>query len=585
MSENIKITFVTENRINDANNCLKEASETEAGISSLKEISVLHNTRYDIMSTMLDEGLISENFCGGRGLCKRCRIQFMGSAPIPTAVERNTFSPEELRQGYRLACMAKPRNDCVVRLDFVESKKIDIVTGAVDIKTEEDLHERANLSRAAEDIGSESTVSGNIELGHVDCDSQRRCIIAVDLGTTTIAMQLVKIENGQVIDTYCAMNPQRSYGADVLSRIQAANAGHARTMKESVWKVIYDGIDRFTNKAREAHLTICCMCIAGNTTMEHLLMGLSTQNLGQSPFTPVELGLQRCTITINAAARDITFEETVTGNVSFEDTETGNITTEIPVYITPGISTFVGGDIVAGLNHCKLLDTSIPKQQSAAILNTAIQDDAILFIDLGTNGEMAIASGDRIVVTATAAGPAFEGGASAAVPGSDMIKVVASLLDKGIIDETGLMIEPYFSEGINIDVPNSAANDIIHLTQSDIRALQMAKAAIRAGIDILCSKIENCRITKVYLAGGFGYYLDVNSAIAIGLLPENLHDCTQAVGNTSLAGAFDMGKDLLSGRLTEDILSERLSKIESINLAQEEGFDRLYLSYVNFPER
>lgn len=561
MSENIKITFVTENRINDANNCLKEASETEAGISSLKETSVLHNTCYDIMSTMLDEGLISENFCGGRGLCKRCRIQFMGSAPIPTAVERNTFSPEELRQGYRLACTAKPRNDCTVRLDFVESQKIDIVTGAVDIKNDEGLHERTNLSCASGVIGSESDVQENIgpedavlrdiESRYIDLNSQQKCILAVDLGTTTIAMQLVKIENGQVVDSYCAMNPQRSYGADVLSRIQAANTGNAKIMQESVWKVIREGINRFTDKAREAHLKICCMCIAGNTTMEHLLMGLSTQNLGQSPFTPVELGLQKCTITEH----------------------------KLPVYITPGISTFVGGDISAGLYHCNLLDISASKQQISTIPNSSI-----LFIDLGTNGEMAIVSGDRIVVTATAAGPAFEGGASAAVPGSDMIKVVASLLDKGIIDETGLMIEPYFSEGINIDVLHSAASDIIRITQSDIRALQMAKAAIRAGIDILCSKIEDCRISKVYLAGGFGYYLDVNSAIAIGLLPENLRDCTQAAGNTSLAGAYDMGKDLWSGRLDEDKLSERLSRIESINLAQEEGFDRLYLGYVNFPK-
>ena len=104
MSEKIKITFVIENRIKGANNRLKEISGAEAGINSLEEASVahntnaLHNTCYDIMSTMLKEGLISENFCGGRGICKRCRIQFMGSAPIPTAVERNTFSPEELRQ-------------------------------------------------------------------------------------------------------------------------------------------------------------------------------------------------------------------------------------------------------------------------------------------------------------------------------------------------------------------------------------------------------------------------------------------------------------------------------------------------------
>lgn len=481
----------------------------------------------------------------------------MDAAPIPTAMERTAFNPEELRQGYRLACMARPRNDCAVRLDFIKSRDIEIVTDVLCAQAESP--------------------------SETNPDSVPKYMIALDLGTTTIAMQLMEIGSGRVIDTYCAMNPQRKYGADVLSRIGAASDGYAKEMRESVWKVIHDGIDRFMPIQIEAEnhsISICCMCIAGNTTMEHLLMGLSTEGLGKSPFIPIELGLQKCTI-----------DEY-----------------DIPVYITPGISTFVGGDIVAGLYHCGLLNSLlsgslvssslIPDflESNSSVSDSLIQDSlesnslvsessvpvsdqdgATLFIDLGTNGEMAIVDGDRIIVTATAAGPAFEGGAGVAVPGSDMIKLTASLLEKGIIDETGLLAEPYFEEGI--DVPNSGG---IHLKQADIRALQMAKAAVRAGVDILCKKTGNRKVARVYLAGGFGYYLDIDSAIAIGLLPENLRDCTRAVGNTSLAGAFDMGKELWMGGLNEDALHNRLKQAESINLAEEEGFESLYLSYLNF---
>lgn len=488
-----------------------------------KEMCVAHETNMTLMSTLLNEGLISGDNCGGRGVCGRCRLRFMSHAPIPTGIERNILNSEELRQGYRLACMAKPQNDCVIRLEFIKNREIDIVTEVSDI-----------VKDAA---ASSPALTHPVTLP--------RHIIAVDLGTTTIAMQLMELESGKVIDTYSAMNPQRAYGADVLSRIQAANEGHAESMKESVWKVISDGVDKFLNadavggtnvsSAQKTQTAAGCICIAGNTTMEHLLMGLSTKGLGQSPFKPEELGLQKCVMDKY----------------------------KIPVYITPGISAFVGGDITAGLYHCNLLDST----------------DITLFIDLGTNGEMAIAAGDRIIVTATAAGPAFEGGVGASVPGSDMVKLTAELLEKGIIDETGLLAEPYFDNGIDVTVPSQSAR--IHITQADIRALQMAKAAIRAGIDILCSKIGNKNISRVYLAGGFGYYLDVDSAVTIGLLPKALRDCTKAAGNTSLAGTYKMGRDLLTDRVNETALIERLEQIESINLANEAEFEKLYIKYMN----
>ncbi len=499
---------------------MSEYIQITIAVSESVKKNVTHHTDETLMSTLLKNNLISENFCGGTGKCQRCRVQFLQAAPLPGSTERTAFTPDELRQGYRLACMARPKNNCVIRPDFPTSQKIDIITDMIEMSGDIDHKSQENGSTGS--------------------------IIAVDLGTTTIAMQLMDVQTGEVLDTCCALNPQRSYGADVLSRIRAAGMGHAEELRSSVWKVLQDGVNRFRNTS------IRCMCIAGNTTMEHLLMGLPTESLGKSPFTPVEIGLQQCTMPEGCAVTS----ETLT----------------FPVYVTPGVSTFVGGDIVAGLYHCHLFPRSISLDDS---------DGTVLFIDLGTNGEMAITDGKRMIVTATAAGPAFEGGAGTSVQGSDMIALTASLLAKGIIDETGLLAEPYFESGITIPLPGRTEQ--IHLTQKDIRDLQMAKAAVRAGVEILCEKMGSPKIAKVYLAGGFGYYLDVEAAVKIGLLPESVREVTQAVGNTSLAGAFKIGRDLVTQQVSKESLEQKLCGIESVNLAEQENFESLYLGYLNFP--
>lgn len=540
LSETIQITIITEN----------EGQERQ-------EIKVTHDSDMTLMTTLLKKELISGNFCGGRGTCKRCRVRFLQAAPLPTSLERQAFTPDELRLGYRLACMARPRNDCVIRLAFVQPRKIEILTNTSDMM---------DVSEKNDHFGQEER-------------TEKRYLIAVDLGTTTIAMQLMDIDSGQAVDTYCAMNPQRSYGADVLSRIQAANAGAAGVLRESVWKVLQEGVKRFRRFCDAAGqeisgektvdketsgqiVSLCCMCIAGNTTMEHLLMGLSTEGLGKSPFTPVKLGLQKCMLMLsdNAEAPQI---EVMDGDMEMTERVNDN---RLPIYIAPGISAFVGGDIAAGLYTLKM--------QGAA-----------LFIDLGTNGEMAITDGKRMIVTATAAGPAFEGGPGKAVAGSDMVAVTAFLLKEGIIDETGLMAGPYFEEGVTValsDAMNApGSSDDVYLTQKDIRDLQMAKAAVRAGVEVLWKKMGCPEISQVCLAGGFGCYLDVDAAAVIGLLPEKWKRYTRAVGNTSLAGAFQMGKDLWTGRLQEERLNKTLQGIESINLAEQENFEEMYIRYMN----
>ena len=373
-------------------------------------------------------------------------------------------------------------------------------------------------------------------------------MIAVDLGTTTIAMQLRDVVTGKVIDTYCELNPQRAYGTDVLSRIQASCDGHREELQRLVCETLLRGLRQFA-------VSPVCMCIAGNTTMEHLLLGYDVSTLGRSPFTPVELGLQEMSLSMLLGKSRDTAEW------------------DFPVYIAPGISAFVGGDIVAGLYTLQMLPGIFSPCQRDERAEAGKQESVTLLIDLGTNGEMAITDGKRMLVTATAAGPAFEGGSNSTLIGTDRIALTAELLQQGKLDETG-----FLSEANN--------NNEHYLNQKDIRDLQMAKAAVRAGVEILWEKMGSPEIEMVYLAGGFGYYLDVEAALAIGLLPERLRGRIRAVGNTALEGAYRLGRDLIAGNLMKSRLEEVLAVTEkgslhAVNLAEQEGFEKLYLKYMN----
>lgn len=594
MSKEIKITIVIKK--NDKADRKANAGARE---EELQKIVMTHDSGATIMSTLLENGLVSGQFCGGRGTCGRCQIQYISPAPLPTAMERNSMEPEKLRQGYRLACMSRPKDNCVIRLAMSEERTVQILTRMIDVSDENDLNSQpmqmlSGQRTTCQGMLTQSTLSPNLVM-----QEKEEYMIAVDLGTTTIAMQLRGMDSGKVIDTYCEMNPQRSYGADVLSRIQASCAGADKKLQSAVWEVLHRGVEQFhDNKITHGMKNISCMCIAGNTTMVHLLMDYDVSRLGQSPFMPITLDL---------------LEE------SWENM--------FPVYIAPGISTFVGGDIVAGLYALSMLPgqkmgkakevVTEEAETEQAVTEQAVPERAVteqvvtdestpaknrqdsgkikMLIDLGTNGEMAVTDGDRMIVTATAAGPAFEGGASAQVIGTDMIALTAELLQTNVIEETGYMAtSPCQVRGITI-------------TQKDIRDLQLAKAAVRAGTEILWQLLgktgnrekilpqspeqpetEQTRteqaygLQRVYLAGGFGYYLDVEAAFSIGLLPDRMRGKVQAVGNTSLEGAYRLGRDFHKKVLLKEEIQEMLARIEHVNLAKQEAFDELYIKYMNF---
>lgn len=603
MSEKIKITIVMYDEKPNGKNAGK----------SVGEITLTQESALTLMPVLLRNGLMDGSFCGGRGDCGRCVVQFLVGAPLPTGLERSRLEPEELRQGYRLACVTRPKADCAIRIVGAEEKKTPIVTEINLMSENIDLNSQRNdLSKNQKTLAIKSNtmtaagVKNRIKKSSVISETEAdvmeniekipsgvagedgRYIMAVDLGTTTIAIQLREAATGAVADTYCEINPQRRYGTDVLARIQASVEGCGEELRELVCGVILRGLRQFMgyqrrkeivavsqedvgggipNALSERFAKIACMCIAGNTAMQHLLLGYDAASLGRTPFVPVEAGLQKIT-----AARLFAGIE---GGSEILRLMGGGVASDFPVYIAPCISAFVGGDIVAGLYALGLLLPEASKVEE----RTVAEWRTVLFVDLGTNGEMAITDGRRMIVTATAAGPAFEGDGT--MMGTDRIALTAQLLRKGILDETGLLEEPYFTEGVRI---GNAKKNMCYFKQDDIRALQMAKAAIRAGVEILWEEMGRPEIEKVCLAGGFGYYLDVEAAVAIGLLPSYMRGRVQAVGNTSLAGAYELGRDLCGNRLDADALEERTGLAEHINLAETERFEDLYLKYMNLVE-
>lgn len=403
--------------------------------------------------------------------------------------------------------------------------------------------------------------------------------IAIDLGTTTLAFSLVDMVSKQILHTLTMLNSQRKYGADVLSRIQASVDGKQDELREFIQKDLREGIDELlkeykitkegNNLSEQQSMYIDYIVISGNTTMIHFLMGYDCSTLGIYPFAPVNTELISGTV-----------EEIIGYKQPGADIKTT---------ILPSISAFIGGDIVAGLYA----------------LDFAGKKEISLFVDLGTNGEIALGNCDRILTTSVAAGPAFEGGniscgtgsvagAICAVEinrndvsdiklntihnvppcgicGTGVIETVAELLKCGLVDETGLLVDEYFDTGFSL---TNTQNPIV-FTQQDIRQFQLAKAAVRTGIEILIKEydITTDEIDKVYIAGGFGYHLNVAKAASIGLIPQELTSKTTAVGNTSLAGAVKY----LTDPNASHILQRIKNASEDIILANDSDFQELYL--------
>jgi uncharacterized 2Fe-2S/4Fe-4S cluster protein (DUF4445 family) len=438
-------------------------------------------------------------------------------------VKKGTDKPS-----YQLACHAIFTDDMVIDINS--------------LKTEKDFH----ILEMYEPVK-------NIE----NDDETQGYGIAIDIGTTTLAFLMVERSTGSIIASHTRVNSQRALGADVVSRIKLASDGHQDELHRMLVTDIENGIKDLVNDSNHPSFGFNAVAITGNTTMLHLLQNLPCQSLGQYPFTPVTVAAQK------------------------------RLVMNIDAFILPGISAFVGADIVAGLHFC---DTG--------------KDENNILIDLGTNGEMALTTPEKIWVTSTAAGPAFEAGnithGMGSVPGAvahiiiqadgavlyvtignkpplglcgtGVVSLAAQLIEKNFADETGLLNDEYFN--------GFPLTDTIFFTQKDMREVQLAKSAVRTGLEILLEE-ANCKyadIANVYLAGGFGYKMDIHSAVGLGIIPDALKNKVKPLGNTALGGCVNV----LINRRVKNEMKAIVKKSTEINLSAHPKFNEYFAEYMLF---
>lgn len=485
---------------------------------------------HSLLEHFREAGVFIPAYCGGKGSCGKCRVRFLEKAPPSGEVERKLFSDREIENGWRLACLAH-------------------VSGRLFLELAD--YDEENIAASAEfQIGPEQDEKQNAGAQKNEKDTYA---VAVDLGTTTIAAALVNRKKGRVEKVFTCVNHQRAFGADVITRMDASNKGKGQEMQASVRKDLSLLCEKM-GLGEDVFQVPVPVILSGNTTMEHLLQGLSCEGLGLFPFTPVDISMH-----------------------SYKN-----------MLILPGISAYVGADIVSGVVAC-----GIDQREEISIL-----------VDLGTNGEMIIGNKHKILAASTAAGPAFEGGnigcGVAGVPGAidtvvveegktsittiggkppvgicgtGVVEIVYELVKEGIVDETGLMDEKYFETGYPL-----AEN--IFFSPKDVREVQLAKSAIRAGIEVLlaCYGVGYSQIDRLYLAGGFGQKMNCRKAVGIGMLPEELEERIIAVGNSSLEGANMLAMDIT--------LKERFvhvaKKAEEVTLSAHERFNDLYMEHMFF---
>lgn len=464
--------------------------------------------------------------CGGTGSCRGCRVQLCrGEAPI-TPADRERLSETELSKGWRLACQCKPETNIQLRIAQWEM----------------------------EILGDDAEISFSPKPGYG---------VVVDVGTTTVAAQLIDRSNGRLLASESALNPQAAHGADVVSRIRyAIESNGLRDLTQSIHRCIAVLIASLAGSAEIETGSINEILLVGNTAMHHFACGLDPEPLASLPFHSPNDDVQRIALTSGSMPN-------------------------LNAHFLPCLGGFVGSDLLAGI-----LAVGMHERDTVSAL-----------VDLGTNGEIVMGNRERIVCASTAAGPAFEGGGIAqgmrAVSGAirsvhiengamrcDVIGggEARGICGSGLVDATAAALRlGFIAPGGKIETPDKTIQltDDVSLTQSDIRHLQLAKGAIAAGFELLAEEmnIPSDAIENVYLAGAFGNYLSIDAALAIGLLPahaESIH----AAGNTALRGV-----KLALGRPDDsDLEFNKLRKLIShIELACSPGFQERYAACMRFP--
>jgi uncharacterized 2Fe-2S/4Fe-4S cluster protein (DUF4445 family) len=577
--------------------------------------------------------------CGGRGRCTSCRVKFVrGPVPPATIMDELQLGSDLVREGYRLSCQCRVTEPIAVQISppldeqafqilgadrrIQEVARVAIDSGVakqvvkVSLPREErhqtsDLEELlAATGRAAEDVPLEVLkrlpATLREEAGEITATTFGPKLIAVekgdtanlkfglavDIGTTSVVTTLIELESGEQLASISSLNPQAVFGGDLMSRIAFAqfNPANLKKLQTRIIALLNQHVQEVTRESGVLAKWIYKVVVVGNTCMHHILLGIDPSHVGLAPYAPV----MRHPLVL--AARDLFLK----------------VHPEAQVCLLPIVAGFVGADAVA-----VALATRIYESPEVRIA-----------VDIGTNGEVLLGSRDRLWACSAPAGPALEGaqirhgmrGALGAIDrvrigddvevhtigeaaplgicGSGIIDVLAGMLDAGVIDCTGLIqmeerhrLPPALRDRLVMrgeerqfvlvrEGEAGAAGEIV-VTQDDVRQVQLAKGAIASGVAMLqrVAGIRGEQVAELMLAGGFGNYVSIRSALRIGLIPPLPAERIRYVGNAASLGAQLCLVSEAERRRAETIAR----RIEHVSLAAHPDFQDIFVECMNFP--
>lgn len=579
----------------------------------------------NLLQLLLENDIFVDNPCNGNGTCGKCKVRVLeGNLPPLSKGERKLLKEDEINAGIRLSCLVVPEEDIKVEILQKERKHKILTTGYVpefefnpalckkifEIKMptlenqspfENSLCEalgtkKVNWKLLRDYESSYGTVTGvfnDSELIALEAEDTTEFLygVAIDIGTTTVVAALIDMNNGEELATASRINPQKKFGLDVLTRI-TYELEHPEGSKEELQKTIVEAINEMVeelcSEGKVKKENIYEISIAANCTMMHFLLGVDATSIGKSPYAPV------FTKAKNISASDLGIKAAKCARV----------------YCLPSVSSYIGADIVAGAYVCELHKA----------------EENILFIDIGTNGEIVLSKGAKLLSCSCAAGPALEGmnissGMRAAdgavedveitekgvdlkvigeedpigICGSGILAAVKELLRTGIVKNNGAFIKKeqleesdYRYEMIQLNgnkrefLLKSTPEQLL-ITQGDVRQVQLAKGALLSGFYALLkqAKIDMSELDKVMIAGQFGAHLPADSLVGTGILPEEVKNKLVYVGNSSKTGAYMALMSVEVKKEIEDLAGE----MEYMELGASEGYEKLFSQCLIFGDK
>lgn len=576
----------------------------------------------NLLDILLENNVFIDNPCNGKGSCGKCKVKILdGKLPKISDTELKFLTEDEIATGIRLSCLISPSEDLVIETVHKERKHKILTTGYTpkfefnpsitkrifeiekpslqnQIPFEDSILKELSLEKIEPSVlknteifyGLATGVFSNDKLIAIEQTDTTNSIygIAIDIGTTTVAAELVDMITGKELGSSSAINPQKKFGLDVLTRITYSleNPDIAiENLQSEIVNGINEMIDELCQKTKIEKQHIYEITIAANCTMLHFLLGVNSESIGKSPYAPAFVKAK------HIPANSIGLE----------------VNPSCRLYCLPSVSSYIGADIVAGAYVC-----SLHKEKGN-----------VLFIDIGTNGEIVLSKNGTLLSCSCAAGPALEGmniscGMRAAegaiedveifedsvslkviaehdpvgICGSGILAVLRELLKTGIVKKDGSFVKKdkldehdYRQKFIKLngkkrefilkDEPNA-----LYITQSDIRQVQLAKGAILSGFYALLNKagLTMEQLDKVVIAGQFGSHLPAESLTGTGILPKEVNEKLVYVGNSSKTGAY---MALMSKEIKKE-LEEIAHSIDYMELGASEGYERLFADCLMF---